>query len=482
MENLEGGWSQNHPGKGGTKNGQIILLLKKITTMKNLFSLIILFFFTAMISFSQVTIGANNTPDPSAVLDLQSQNKGFLMPRLTTAQRNAIVSPAIGLEIYNTTTNCWQIYLPQSTWKDVSCDCQSSPSSAFTFPNAISQGAPAAFVATSPGLTYSWTFQSGTPATSTQQTENVTWVVAGSYTVSLTVTDNNGCSSTTTQTITVVNCVTGGSFTFSNCGATGKTGPIQPQCDAIYGSGVVISNGGVQEWPVPPGVCSIDIEVWGAQGGSTTGGLGAYMKGTFAVTPGETLHVVVGQRGLGSNSIWASGGGGGGSFVWSSANPANPLIIAGGGGGGNINYSPCGLGTPGLTGTNGDAGVNGASGGTNGNGGSGTAPSGAGSGGAGWLTPGGNSSYGGGCTGGTSQYSFLGGDGYSGVSAADGGFGGGGGSVCGCGGGGGYSGGGGGEGNACCSGGGGGGSFNAGSNQASQAGVRAGHGEVIISW
>ncbi|MEI7725229.1 MAG: hypothetical protein WCK09_09000 [Bacteroidota bacterium] len=41
-------------------------------------------------------------PDNSAMLDVKSTNKGFLPPRMTTAQRNAIGSPAEGLVIYNT--------------------------------------------------------------------------------------------------------------------------------------------------------------------------------------------------------------------------------------------------------------------------------------------------------------------------------------------------------------------------------------------
>lgn len=45
------------------------------------------------------------TPNSSALLDITSTTKGLLMPRMTTAQRNAIVSPADGLLIYNTTTD-----------------------------------------------------------------------------------------------------------------------------------------------------------------------------------------------------------------------------------------------------------------------------------------------------------------------------------------------------------------------------------------
>lgn len=41
-------------------------------------------------------------PDASAILDLTSTTQGFLYPRMTSAQRNAIASPATGLMVYQT--------------------------------------------------------------------------------------------------------------------------------------------------------------------------------------------------------------------------------------------------------------------------------------------------------------------------------------------------------------------------------------------
>lgn len=46
----------------------------------------------------------------SAVLQLDSTTKGFLAPRMTTAQRDAIVVPATGLLVFNTTTNQFNVY------------------------------------------------------------------------------------------------------------------------------------------------------------------------------------------------------------------------------------------------------------------------------------------------------------------------------------------------------------------------------------
>jgi hypothetical protein len=49
------------------------------------------------------------------MLDIKSINRGLLIPRLTTGSRNLIQSPAIGLLIYNTTTNQFNYY-NGSTW------------------------------------------------------------------------------------------------------------------------------------------------------------------------------------------------------------------------------------------------------------------------------------------------------------------------------------------------------------------------------
>ena len=40
-----------------------------------------------------------NSPHASALLDVSSNSKGMLVPRMTSAQRTAIASPATGLSI-----------------------------------------------------------------------------------------------------------------------------------------------------------------------------------------------------------------------------------------------------------------------------------------------------------------------------------------------------------------------------------------------
>lgn len=57
-----------------------------------------------------LTIGGNTTLEASAVADFVSTTKGFLVPRMTTTQRNAISSPANGLQVFDTTLNRLMIY------------------------------------------------------------------------------------------------------------------------------------------------------------------------------------------------------------------------------------------------------------------------------------------------------------------------------------------------------------------------------------
>ncbi|WP_232735079.1 hypothetical protein [Olleya sp. Bg11-27] len=66
-------------------------------------------------AFSQVGIGTT-TPDASAVLDISSTDKGMLAPRVTSVERIAIVSPADGLLVYDTTESAFYYY-EVSVWK-----------------------------------------------------------------------------------------------------------------------------------------------------------------------------------------------------------------------------------------------------------------------------------------------------------------------------------------------------------------------------
>ena len=74
--------------------------------MKNIILLSTLLTLWSSFLFSQaVSINTDNSdPDASAILDVKSTVKGMLVPRMTTAQRTAIASPAAGLLVYDTDT------------------------------------------------------------------------------------------------------------------------------------------------------------------------------------------------------------------------------------------------------------------------------------------------------------------------------------------------------------------------------------------
>jgi hypothetical protein len=69
--------------------------------MKKAFTLLFALLCIVVTKSQNVGIGII-TPDSSAILHLSSNTKGFLPPRMTTTERNAIVNPAEGLIVYLT--------------------------------------------------------------------------------------------------------------------------------------------------------------------------------------------------------------------------------------------------------------------------------------------------------------------------------------------------------------------------------------------
>lgn len=396
--------------------------MKKLQTL----TLVLLFAGQSIISYAQgVSFSSNNTPpDPSAIVDANSTDKGALLPRMTEAQRNAIVNPADGLIIFNTTSMCFNYYKnngwfewcgtcippaapvagnsgPVCTGSNLNLTASTVPFASYswtgpngftsTAQNPVITGATTAnsgvysvasyvncystaattnaivtgivpstftwaslnplvnevvtFTPTLAGATYSWTFQGGTPATSSAENPTVQWAAAGTFNVSLTVTQN-GCSSlVTTQQITAT-CPPG-SASFSYTGA-------------------------VQTWVVPPCITSITVDAKGAQGGGAAGGKGGRAIATIPVTAGSTLYIYVGGQpttrpGAGSGGFNGGGpvmtqpcgggnsdgwGGGGATDIRTSVNLADRIIVAAGGGGQGYSSGAGGIGG-GVTGSSG---------------------------------------------------------------------------------------------------------------------------------
>ena len=71
--------------------------------MRKMFLFIVILLLNRSLLFSQVAVNTDgNPPNNSAMLDVKNTNKGFLLPRMTGAERNAISNPADGLVVYCT--------------------------------------------------------------------------------------------------------------------------------------------------------------------------------------------------------------------------------------------------------------------------------------------------------------------------------------------------------------------------------------------
>lgn len=96
---------------GMKKNGQLL-------TLNNVYLIILLI--TGIPTFlSAQNAGINNTtPDSSAILDITSNSKGLLIPRMTSLKRNSISNPAKSLIVFDSTANAFY-YFNGGNWKSL---------------------------------------------------------------------------------------------------------------------------------------------------------------------------------------------------------------------------------------------------------------------------------------------------------------------------------------------------------------------------
>ena len=146
----------------------------------------------------------------------------------------------------------------------------------------------------------------------------------------------------------------GSTETFTSGSVTGKNGPTLVDLKTAYAAKtweqesayLNVSTNGFQQFSI----ChagTYEITAYGANGGSGStaggGGKGANAKGTFTLTNGQKLTIVVGQPGAWNGQSGGSyaGGGGGGSFVVSGTSiSTDSVLVAAGGGAGKLgNYS-----------------------------------------------------------------------------------------------------------------------------------------------
>ena len=96
----------------GIQTGKITGKFNNYVSIKKFFVLLAIVFLSEIGCQAQ-SIGFNSTgasPDPKAMVDIASTKSGLLIPRMTTVQRDSIVSPPNSLQIFNLTTNTVEIY------------------------------------------------------------------------------------------------------------------------------------------------------------------------------------------------------------------------------------------------------------------------------------------------------------------------------------------------------------------------------------
>ena len=85
-------------------------------SLKRIILLALLFFTTVSITTAQVKIGENpSTINGASLLELESTSQGFLPPRMTQVQMDAIANPPEGLIVYCTDCSPKDVYFFEGT-------------------------------------------------------------------------------------------------------------------------------------------------------------------------------------------------------------------------------------------------------------------------------------------------------------------------------------------------------------------------------
>ncbi len=196
---------------------------------------IFLFISSCHIAFAQgAAINTSGAPaDPSAMLDVSGVSKGVLINRMTTSERDAIVDPADGLQIFNLTTGCFDYYFNEN-WYSIcgTCPAPESPVTGVHVPSQTDIVWNWNTVSGADG--YKWNTSSnynsatdvGTATTYTQSGLSA----ATPYTLYVWAYNECGHSDVTTLTQTTSSFVCGSSITDARDGQTYPTVLVGTQC------------------------------------------------------------------------------------------------------------------------------------------------------------------------------------------------------------------------------------------------------------
>jgi len=507
------------------------------------FNAVLLCFVCVSTAWQQVKVGSNQTPPhPAAALEVEASSKGFLPPRLSSAQRDSIANPPEGLRIFNIDTKCENFY-NGSAWYELCGVCTPGiPGAPVQISgNVVGCASDTSHVfSVTPVLhasAYTWQVPAGWTILQGQGSSTIRVEVGQpGDSGNLLVFAQNGCGQSSELSVPLsvqaaqlsspaagnaqsetnaitwqwqtaanathyryssVNDTAGAAQTaslnwyqtgLSTCNAEtlfvwaenacGISAPLQLSAQTLCQQ-VFAYTGAPQTFTVPQGITQVTIDAYGAQGFDTVyGGRGGRAMGTLSVTPGQILHIYVGGYGSGANGGW---NGGESTALGSGCVSSSSGGTGYGGGATDVRVGGTGFANRVI--------VAGGGGGMGRLGPCGTSPStfgGAGGGPTGGSGTGSSTAQGGG--GGTQSSGGSGGSGGFG-NATSGSLGNGGqrcpGDWTGGDGGGGYYGGGGGGGSSSChrASGGGGSSYLGGvSPLQNQQGVNTGHGRLIISW
>ncbi len=303
--------------------------------MKNF---ILMFMLLTNVAFAQ-NVGINATgasPNPSAGLDIDFTTKGTLITRMTTAQRDGIAAacsctPAAGLQIFNTTTNCLELYA-LGLWQPIYCACNGAPATPGTVSGSASvcpaqSGVVYSISPVSGANSYTWSLPPGSSISSGQGTTSAT-ITFGSTSGNVSVVANNNCGTSGTSTLSVTvnsaaiptataaTAIALRQFTANWNTASGATSyALDVATDNNFVTGLIISNqnvGNVLTYNVTgltPGT-TYYYRVRAVNSCVTSGNSNTITATTTAIT--VKVLVVAGGGGAGTGSQHNGGGGAGG--------------------------------------------------------------------------------------------------------------------------------------------------------------------------
>ena len=256
-------------------------------------------------------------PNSSAIADLTSTTSGFLPPRMTQAQRNAIATPAQGLMIFNTDNQCIDVNVSAGTanWVET-CPCNTKPAAPGTITNTTTGGnicINTTYTFTVAQVTsaqyYVWAITNGT-ILSGQGTNTIT----ASFTSNagtLNVYCGNACGATSTTNASITFNNLGSLPTISGYTMAGATQAVQYQLTSA------VSNATGYAWGVSSGAT--------ASGSSTTATI--TYGGTIGSSAAYTISCTV--SGCANSSVITLGTTAGGKAVYY-VNPYSTTLTGGG--------------------------------------------------------------------------------------------------------------------------------------------------------